>query len=136
MHLIDKHMFPKQYDFFVVDDGIDHKSSMLRSGRHKNHRYSSAAQMKSDEVRQSIASSELTSSKQGTEGNEATTEANDPSMFTEDNGMKGLQTESPVLEPEDVQMKGLETAMSSLRFVPSSVRFGRGRGRGRGFSRS
>ncbi|ESZ95009.1 hypothetical protein SBOR_4629 [Sclerotinia borealis F-4128] len=121
MHLIDKHMFPQQYDFFVVNDGIDHKSSMLRSGRHGHRRHSSAAQWKADE--------------QDTEGEESTSRLDEPSVLTEDDCMKGLESPAPALESEVDDMKGLETAMSALRFVPSSVRFGRGRGRGRGFSR-
>ncbi|KAL2852913.1 hypothetical protein BJY01DRAFT_82709 [Aspergillus pseudoustus] len=31
MHLIDKHMFPKNYNFYIVNDGIDRQTSMLRS---------------------------------------------------------------------------------------------------------
>lgn len=137
MHLIDKHMFPQQYDFFVVNDGIDHKSSMLRSGRHGHRRHSSVAKMKVEEIRQRTASTELTASKQGTEGGEPISRSNAPSVLTEDDGMKGLEAAAPVEESEDDHMKGLETAMSALRFVPTSVRFGRGRGRGRGgFSRT
>ncbi|KAL6707529.1 hypothetical protein ACN47E_004099 [Coniothyrium glycines] len=30
MHCIDKHLFPRNYDFFIVKDGIDRRSSMLR----------------------------------------------------------------------------------------------------------
>lgn len=134
MHLIDKHMFPQQYDFRVVNDGIDHKSSMLRSGRHGHRRHSSAAQMKVEEVRQRGATSELTSAKQGIEEKEPTSIPN-VSLVPTDDAMEGFEAAAPVPEPEDDEMKGLETAMSSLRFVPSSVRFGRGRGRGRGFSR-
>ncbi|KAF2740748.1 hypothetical protein EJ04DRAFT_507764 [Polyplosphaeria fusca] len=35
LHCIDKHGFPKNYDFFIVDYGIDRRSSMLRSERRK-----------------------------------------------------------------------------------------------------
>ncbi|RAL67495.1 hypothetical protein DID88_008250 [Monilinia fructigena] len=136
MHLIDKHMFPQQYDFFVVNDGIDHKSSMLRSGRHEHRRHSSTAQLKAGEVRQRILTTELTTSMQDSKGEEPTSKPSGSSVLTEDDGMIGVETAVPVLEPEDDHMKGLETAMSALRFVPSSVRFGRGRGRGRGFSRA
>ena len=31
MHLVDKHCFPRDYDFFIINDGIDHRSSLLRS---------------------------------------------------------------------------------------------------------
>jgi hypothetical protein len=129
MHLIDKHLFPKDYDFFVVNEGIDRRSSMLRSGRHR--RKSSATQQTSNaEERNRHRSSTL----------ESTTEMQDTG-----NGKETNQEESPegskVLTPgssqEDADMEGLTGAMSALKFVPPSVRFGRGRGKGRGgFSRS
>jgi hypothetical protein len=31
MHCIDKHQFPRDYDFFIVNDGIDRRGSMLRA---------------------------------------------------------------------------------------------------------
>jgi hypothetical protein len=45
---------------------------------------------------------------------------------------------TPSISQDDEVMEGLSGAMSALKFVPSSVRFGgRGRGRGRGgFSRA
>lgn len=33
LHLIDKHGYPKDFDFFVVNDGVDGRTSLLRSGR-------------------------------------------------------------------------------------------------------
>lgn len=33
-HLVDKHKFPKEFDFFIVNDGIDGRSSMLRPDSH------------------------------------------------------------------------------------------------------
>jgi hypothetical protein len=35
LHLIDKHLFPKTYNFRIVDQGIDKASSMLREGRRR-----------------------------------------------------------------------------------------------------
>jgi hypothetical protein len=123
MHLIDKHMFPQQYDFFVVNDGIDHKSSMLRSNRHGHRRRSSAARLKFEEARQRSATLESQSSldKQASEEDEP-----------------GLHSDAAPPSTTGVdEMEGLEKAMSALKFVPTSVRFGRGRGRGRGgFSRT
>lgn len=115
MHLIDKHMFPKDYDFYVVNDGIDRRSSMLRSGKHR--RRSSAAQhMGEIEERARRRSSVLETSKTA---EEKAPEAPSKTKAT------------PSSSPEDSEMDGLAGAMSSLKFVPSSVRFG-GRGRGRG----
>jgi len=129
MHLIDKHMFPKDYDFYVINDGIDRRSSMLRSGRHR--RRSSATHHTTDagdrarrrnSIRQNAASN-------GKSVDDA--EAESP-------GESKAITPPGSQEDVDVAMEGLSGAMSALKFVPMSVRFGgRGRGRGRGgFSRT
>ncbi|KAL2067995.1 hypothetical protein VTL71DRAFT_16093 [Oculimacula yallundae] len=123
MHLVDKHMFPKDYDFYVVNDGIDRRSSMLRSGKHR--RRSSAAQYMTE-----------------TERNRRRSSAIQPASTENGNGEERESPDaSPVGSPaspkEDTDMDEISGAMSALKFVPPSVRFGRGRGRGRGgFSRS
>ncbi|KAF3034755.1 hypothetical protein E8E11_003163 [Didymella keratinophila] len=35
MHCVDKHQFPKNYDFFIINDGIDRRNSMLRPTHRK-----------------------------------------------------------------------------------------------------
>ena len=35
LHCIDKHHFPKNYDFFVINHGIDSRTTMLRSPRRR-----------------------------------------------------------------------------------------------------
>ncbi|KAH7321574.1 hypothetical protein BKA65DRAFT_608779 [Rhexocercosporidium sp. MPI-PUGE-AT-0058] len=125
MHLIDKHMFPKDYDFYVVNDGIDRRSSMLRSGKHRRH--SSAAQhMTEIDERSRRRSSAMGAASAENENGEERKESPESSPLA-----------SPASPKEDSDMDGLSGAMSALKFVPTSVRFGRGRGRGRGgFSRS
>jgi hypothetical protein len=124
MHLIDKHAFPKDYDFYVVNDGIDRRSSMLRSGRHR--RKSSAAQQSSIAQRNRQRSSTL----------DASTKTKD-TEDERDESPEGSQALTPGSSQADDDMKGLTGAMSSLKFVPAAVRFGGARGRGRGgFSRS
>lgn len=54
---------------------------------------------------------------------------------TEDLNATGPQRHLQTSSSTDVDMEGLASNMSTLRFVPSSVRFGRGGRRG-GFSRS
>ncbi|PBP23871.1 hypothetical protein BUE80_DR005245 [Diplocarpon rosae] len=125
MHLVDKHMFPQDYDFYVVNDGIDCRSSMLRSGKHR--RRSSAAQSTTEiEERNRRRSSNMGS---------VSAEKGD-----RDAAQQKETSEKPPTPPssqEDADMDGLSGAMSALKFVPASVRFGRGQGRGRaGFSRS
>ncbi|TVY51875.1 Zinc finger protein [Lachnellula cervina] len=126
MHLIDKHLFPKEYDFYVVNDGIDHRSSMLRSGRHR--RRSSAVQHMTeieDRAKKRNSNLETIASAPGGE-------------VKGQDGPESPEREAPSSpSSEDADMEGLTGAMSSLKFVPPSVRFGRGRGRGRGgFSRT
>ncbi|GAB7333103.1 hypothetical protein MBLNU13_g04775t1 [Cladosporium sp. NU13] len=49
-HLVDKHGFPRNYDFLVVDSGVDGKRSMLRAGIDgKGHRASSRERRGSNE---------------------------------------------------------------------------------------
>jgi hypothetical protein len=124
MHLIDKHMFPKDYDFFVVNDGIDRRTSMLRSGRHR--RKSSAAQHATEiEERARRRSSTL----------ETANTAMEEKRAEEAEGSEETAAVKPSTTKKDVDMEDLSGAMSSLKFVPPSVRFGRGGKRG-GFSRS
>ncbi|KAL3426942.1 zinc finger protein [Phlyctema vagabunda] len=126
LHLIDKHAFPKEYDFHVVNDGIDGRSSMLRSGRHR--RRSSAAQHMTEieeraRRRHSKAMS-ITATKEDDESSDS--EGADPGSIPTSPNSK-----------IDADMDGLTGAMSALKFVPPSIRFGRGRGKGRGgFSRA
>jgi hypothetical protein len=127
MHLIDKHLFPKDYDFYVVNDGIDRRSSMLRSGRHR--RKSSATQhtMNAD-GRHRSSTLENTTEMQGTGDGKGEAQEESP---------EGSKILTPGSSQEDADMEGLAGAMSALKFVPPSVRFGRGRGKGRGgFSRT
>ncbi|CAG8975145.1 hypothetical protein HYALB_00004444 [Hymenoscyphus albidus] len=118
LHLIDKHAYPKDYDFVVVDTGVDMRSSMLISGRHR--RRSPATHKKEMEDRAKRRNSALktftTTEKEQTESKRA------------------AATEKSSTQ-KDLDMNGLTNAMSSLKFIPTSVKFGRGRGRG-GFSRT
>jgi len=134
MHLVDKHAFPQDYDFFVVNDGIDRRSSMLRSGKHR--RRSSAAKTEARN-RQRSATMESTVIENGVVGNGMI----DKSEIMKETGnveVEEVRGASLGEQKEDDEMDGLSGAMSALKFVPTSVRFGgRGRGRGRGgFSRS
>lgn len=123
LHLIDKHMFPKDYDFFVVNDGIDRRSSMLRSGRHR--RKSSITQQKfNNESRNRQRAATTNGTVEGNSDHEGLEDAIDRKT--------SAVTES---QQEDMEIDALTGAMSALRFVPPSVRFGRGRGKA-GFSKT
>lgn len=119
--MIDKHIFPRDYDFYVVNDGIDRRSSMLRSGRHRR-KSSVTQQTLNTETRHRSSTLETPTEMQGTR-----------------DGKEAPQEESPegsrVLTPgnsQDADMEDLAGAMSALKFVPRNVQFGRARGKGRG----
>jgi hypothetical protein len=124
MHLIDKHFFPKDYDFYIINDGIEHRSSLLRTGRHRKR--SSAAQHRADvENRARRRSSTVEST------NEIDSHISGEGAAEYPAEIKASRP--PHAEQNDIDdIEGLTGAMSALKFVPPSVRFGRGRGRGRG----
>lgn len=127
MHLVDKHLFPRNYDFFVVNDGIDKRTSMLRHTRGHGRRSSAATrglQREQQAKWNSFAEKEHSASLSGTGiPQRAPTESE-------------TQTESNKLGSRPVQddVADLTTTMSALKFVPASVRFGSGGRRG-GLSR-
>ena len=133
MHLIDKHMFPKNYEFLVVNLGIDKRSSMLRSRRQ----------------RPGSISSEIFSYNQQANGGLRSSDTEQPILEIRSSGnqLSALPlVEKPVLsqaaspssgpsKSSQADFEDLTTKMSALKFVPPSVRFGRGGRRG-GLSRS
>ena len=133
MHLIDKHMFPKNYDFFIVNSGIDKRSSMLRP-RHR--KLSSAAS------RAFARDPKPTSNPKTPSAVQADSASNLPDPTTISSNMaKDLSSDEDadhsVGPPKSTNaaVEDLTSTMSELRFVPPSVRFGRGGRRG-GLSRS
>jgi hypothetical protein len=133
MHLIDKHMFPKDYDIYVINDGIDQRSSMLKSGRHQ--RRSSIAQHKT--VVENSARRRTSTSSKMTEDT-LTKEVPSSKVEIENFQAGAMDLSGGAISagiPPDSEMDGIVGAMSSLNFVPPSVSFGRGRGKG-GFSKT
>jgi hypothetical protein len=123
MHLIDKHMFPKDYDFFVVNDGIDYRTSMLRSGGRQ--RRSSAAQQSDKPDPRARPKASI---------NSAGLISQEERVDSPDDQSKAAMDVSGSRDADDAECKPsvdvLASRLSSLTFVPPSVRFGRGRGRG------
>ncbi|OIW33424.1 hypothetical protein CONLIGDRAFT_177596 [Coniochaeta ligniaria NRRL 30616] len=118
-HLIDKHMYPKNFFFAITRDGVDGRRSMLLEGGHRRRRSSTVAK---HSRRNSLVGSVKTDSWVSPVKQKAM-----PSVKHEE------VKETPCERP-DVDMDDLAGAMSSLHFVPRSIRFGRG-GRA-GFAKS
>ena len=135
-HLVDKHGFPRNYDFLVVDHGIDHRRSMLRAG------IDAQGHRKSSRERQG-KSADPTETTEATQSPEASstkaTINNNASGQTEDateNGPQADVTEAKAKgEGKTSALDDLTSSFSSLQMVPRSVTFGQRKGRS-GFAKS
>ncbi|KAK3692409.1 hypothetical protein B0T22DRAFT_12902 [Podospora appendiculata] len=131
MHLIDKHMYPKNFFFAITRDGIDGRRSLLLEGGHRRRR-SSIATMTAATARTSRAQPSAASASADTD---ASTSTEKTEMSPEAEAQAADTEQNRVEQPADVEMDGLAGAMSALQFVPPSIRFGRGRKKA-GFSKS
>ncbi|KAK0621391.1 hypothetical protein B0T17DRAFT_533904 [Bombardia bombarda] len=142
MHLIDKHMYPKNFFFAVTRDGIDGRRSLLLEGGHSHRRRSSvtstaaAAKAAAARAAQNPAAAAAVVAMDKSDGD--CTEKKH-----QGEAMDGVVTAAAAADrpkspekapPPDVEMDNLAGAMSSLQFIPPSIRFGRG-GRKAGFSK-
>ncbi|KAJ5181067.1 Zinc finger C2H2 [Penicillium cf. griseofulvum] len=93
LHLIDKHMFPRSYNFYIVNDGIDTQTSMLRPMNSHRRRLSTSSALEGRLRRRSSAS-----------------QSNPPTIPIPE---KKSSNEMDIDE--------LEKSMSALKFVPTSV---------------
>ncbi|KAH8158400.1 hypothetical protein CIB48_g9845 [Xylaria polymorpha] len=119
-HLIDKHMYPKNYFFALTKDGIDGRQSLLLDEGHRRRRSSTATTgsvSKTSQRRQSLRQAEALKP----QGDEETGAA--------PVGSRGSPGKASPSEPPEVEMNDLTAAMSALQFIPTSVKFGRGRGK-------
>lgn len=103
LHLIDKHMFPRSYNFRIIDQGIDKNGSLLTSGQRR--RLSSGTRSLS---KVSPPLSTEASSIAESPPNASSTIPSTPSRSFSD------MTDSDGVD-------SLEQSLSALRFVPPSV---------------
>lgn len=129
-HLVDKHGFPKNYDFLVVDQGIDRKRSMLRPGIDADgHRKSSR-----ERARSGSSATEVTQTTEATSvGEDAPTHI--PDATAEDDVEQEDDSGRAASKSKVASMDELTTSMSTLKMVPRSVTFGKRKGRS-GFAKS
>ena len=132
----------QNYDFFVVNDGLDKRSSMLRGRPSQYHRRRSSAASKAitrdQNAPQSRRSSLLPAAGDNHDGS---SDLKAESSKTDAHQTLQPPLESPSLTPKELaptsnkDVDSLTVGMASLKFVPPSVRFGRG-GRKAGLARS
>ena len=172
MHLVDKHFYPRNYDFFIVIDGVDPRrnGSMLRPAyRHKVQAVSSDGSSTLGSIATNGAGKSM-QEPQGSQGEyvgpEVGIEDDEDSdsvgndYADDDHGSDDLEdgsldedsadevadgntkpNRSPKsinagsvhssrldarARPEEAELADLTSSMSALKFVPPSVRFGRG----------
>ncbi|OQE40333.1 hypothetical protein PENCOP_c006G02448 [Penicillium coprophilum] len=92
LHLIDKHMFPRSYNFYIVNDGIDTQTSMLRPMNSHRRRISTSSALEGRLRRRSLSQSNSSS----------------PAIPEKKS-------------PNEMDIDELEKSMSALKFVPASV---------------
>lgn len=132
-HLIDKHMYPRNFFFAVTRDGIDGRRSLLEDSSRRRRRRSSAATA-SESRRRSILAQAGAFQGGGSETQESVaSKAPQPRVAQSDGKKEEASTNEDRNAASDTEMDELAGTMAALKFVPSSLRFGRG---GRvGFSR-
>lgn len=114
----------KNYDFMIVNTGVDKRSTMLRS---KPQRRSSAAlhQPQHEQLSDTAGDSQSLSSEKQID-----------SEVSPSNAMPAATHEpAPAMPKAEIDVNSISSSMSALKFVPPSIRFGRGGRRG-GLSRS
>ena len=179
MHLVDKHFYPRNYDFFIVNDGVDPRrnGSMLRPAyRHKVQTLSSDGSSTLGSTATNNESGKSVQESQGPQsagfgqevGNEDAEDAGsvgddyadddhdsdnsedesldeecagededegsdtklNRSLESNDAGLVHNSRLNARARQEEAELATLTSSMSALKFVPPSVRFGRGTRRG------
>ncbi|KAL7270236.1 hypothetical protein RUND412_007066 [Rhizina undulata] len=125
MHLIDKHHFPKEYNWGIITHGIDHCTSLLKNDRsqyvkkdekkHHDNRNSKHNSPKSSSIPKNAPPALLPKAPIQDRLNEVDMENTD-----------SISEEKPALqETPETDIATIASSMASLNLVPLSVRFGR-----------
>lgn len=134
MHLFDKHLFPRNYDFFIVNDGLGKRRSMLRPDftHRQKPRYSKSRGQPAK------AESRTKPPEQATQSVDEETESSEDEEMEHDSSSAGSSSApetseerlTPATDAADAGLDEITSSMAALRFVPPSIRFGRGAKRG------
>ncbi|KAL5614776.1 hypothetical protein BROUX41_004865 [Berkeleyomyces rouxiae] len=127
MHLIDKHLYPKNFFFAVTRDGIDGRSSLLHEGGHGRRRSSlgNTATAKTSVADPGSRFDQAALPSPGKLGaGQPRQDAPSISKSTNVPTTDGMPQSPP--QTPDTEMEDLTDALSELKFVPRGIRFGRG----------
>ena len=125
-HLVDKHNFPRNYDFFIVDSGIDGKRSMLRPG------VDAQGHRKSSRERSGSSFTEKSAGTEATSTSEVMPDVQAEKVQAVAKEEKKKANAAPVARSG---VDDLVESMSSLKMVPRSITFGKRKGKS-GFAKS
>jgi hypothetical protein len=115
LHLIDKHLFPKSYNFQVISTGIDRSTSMLTEPKTQRRRVSTTGAPADHVTRHRRTSSQLLDSIPGdNRGNRS-----GPRDLTTSASAAAMRASTP---DQTNDLDDLTKNMSALRFIPQSVR--------------
>lgn len=148
MHCIDKHQFPKNYDFFIINDGIDRRNSMLRPTHRRRSSTVNSTTSNAGRRRGSTAEGMDIVRDENEDQRERTGNVDHQEQEPRSSHIKlrgrggfshpqgygrgcGTQDQAATIPKAD-PVDNLASSLSALQFVPHSVRIARGRGRGRG----
>ncbi|KAM0714059.1 hypothetical protein Q7P37_011023 [Cladosporium fusiforme] len=132
-HLVDKHGFPRNYDFFVINSGVDGKRSMLRAGvDDQGHRASSRERRHSNETHSTVSTeaTSVSTSAPATAAKTPLATKTEPLMKdTSSPRWKGKKRSGSTLStpngapiaPVRSDMDSIISSMSALNMVPRSV---------------
>lgn len=115
LHLVDKHLFPKSYNFRVINTGIDKRTSMLTEPKPQRRRVSTTGAPADRVTRHRRTSSQLLENSAEHGYDNSTSSGKAPRAI--DSGAPARPNTT-----SDDQVDDLTTTMSALQFVPSSVR--------------
>jgi hypothetical protein len=127
LHLIDKHMFPKTYNFRIIDQGIDNVSSMLREGRRRTistvnechgagrHRRKASSQLQNQPSDVGRVKIDAESTRDDTECRKSSFGPCYADTLSQGTAPGQLHKDSPA------DLDSLTKSLSALRFVPVSV---------------
>ncbi|KAK0254571.1 hypothetical protein B0A54_15677 [Friedmanniomyces endolithicus] len=133
-HLVEKHGFPRNYDFLVVNTGVDGRRSMLRAGVDAQGHRKSSRERKDSEVTVGSVSTDGSGSTKATSVSERAggeVEAEEDRIVVGG----GLKNHKGATQAAAGSVDDLAESMSSLKMVPRSITFGRRKG-GSGLARS
>ncbi|KAJ2980203.1 hypothetical protein NUW58_g7009 [Xylaria curta] len=110
-HLIDKHMYPKNYFFALTKDGIDGRQSLLLDQGHRRRRSSTAT---------TASVSKTSHRRRSLQQVEASKPHGDEKMEIAPAGSRESPAKVPSAKAPDIEMEDLAGAMSALQFIPAS----------------